>query len=157
MRLWRLSGAAYAARFDGGYGLGNDGRWNTSGQPVTYCATGPALCLVEKLVHVDDLSLLPDNSRIVRYHVPEDVVIEDVWLGDLPKDWHLDVTVTQMIASEWMSRASSCLLRVPSVILRIAEAEDRNVIINHRHGDAGRIEIENIEPFAYDPRLFAAG
>ena len=54
MTLWRLSGADFAKRFDGGYGLANDGRWNTRGRPVTYCSTGPALCVLEKIVHIDD-------------------------------------------------------------------------------------------------------
>ena len=66
MPLWLLSTSTYAARFDGGYGLGNDGRWNGRGRPVTYCSTGPALCVLEKLVHISDLSLLPDNMMVVR-------------------------------------------------------------------------------------------
>ena len=56
-----------------------------------------------------------------------------------------------------LDRASSCLLRVPSVIVPLAEADDRNVVINHRHADAAAIEIAGIEPFAYDPRLFRFG
>ena len=32
-------------------GSAHDGRWNTSGFAITYCATGPALCVLEKLVH----------------------------------------------------------------------------------------------------------
>ena len=34
MQLWRLSGAAFADRFDGGYGLEHAGRWNERGRPV---------------------------------------------------------------------------------------------------------------------------
>ena len=62
MRLWRLAGAAYADRFDGGYGLDHEGRWNERGGLVTYCSTGPALCVLEKLVHVEDTGLLPDDT-----------------------------------------------------------------------------------------------
>ena len=32
MGLSRLSGAAYADRFDGGYGLDHEGRWNERGR-----------------------------------------------------------------------------------------------------------------------------
>ena len=42
MILWRLSGEQYARSFDGGYGLLYDGRWNTAGRAVTYCATSPS-------------------------------------------------------------------------------------------------------------------
>jgi RES domain-containing protein len=38
MRLWRLSGIQHAGALGGGYGLFFDGRWNTIGHAVTYCA-----------------------------------------------------------------------------------------------------------------------
>ena len=59
MLLWRLSIARYARIFDGGYGLHNEGRWNSRGTRITYAATSPALCVLEKLVHIDDPALLP--------------------------------------------------------------------------------------------------
>ena len=76
MRLWRLSGADFAERFDGGYGLHHDGRWNLSGHPVTYCATGPALCVLERLVHIEDALLMPGDAMLVCYDVPDDVAVQ---------------------------------------------------------------------------------
>ena len=64
MLLWRLSGLRHASAFDGGYGLLFDGRWNTVGHAVTYCATSPSLCVLEKLVHVEDPALLPELAMI---------------------------------------------------------------------------------------------
>ncbi len=157
MRLWRLSGADYADRFDGGYGLENDGRWNTRGRPVTYCSTGPALCLLEKLVHIDELALIPDDTMLVRYDAPDDIISEEARLEDLPDKWRLDESVTRAMGTAWLDRASACLLRVPSVILPVADADDRNVLINHRHQDAARITISAINIFEYDPRLFLFG
>ena len=43
------------------------------------------------------------------------------------------------------------------MIVPLAEADDRNVVINRRHADAAAIEIAATEPFAYDPRLFRFG
>jgi RES domain-containing protein len=57
MLLWRLSIRRYANIFDGGYGLLFDGRWNTVGHAVTYCATSPSLCVLENLVHIEDPAL----------------------------------------------------------------------------------------------------
>ena len=153
MKLWRLSGAAFAHRFDGGYGLEHAGRWNERGQLVTYCATGPALCVLEKLVHVEDTDLLPDDMMLIRYDVPADLRMEESRLADLPANWRADQRLTQRIGDAWLDRASSCLLRVPSAIVPVADADDRNIVINHRHRDAGRITIATIERFAYDPRL----
>ena len=153
MRLWRLSAAAYADRFDGGYGLEYAGRWNERGRLVTYCATGPALCVLEKLLHVEDADLLPDDTMLIRYDAPDDLAVEDSQLDDLPEDWQADHRVTRSIGSAWLDRVSACLLRVPSVIVPIPDADDRNVLINHRHRDAARITISRVDEFAYDPRL----
>lgn len=154
MRLWRLSGAAYAERLDGGYGLENDGRWNTRGRAVTYGSAGPALCLLEKLVHIDDVGLIPDDTMLVLYDVPDDVAVEEVRLEDLPDGWRQDERLTRAKGNGWLDGVSSCLLRVPSVIVPVADADDRDVLINHRHEDAGRIVVSRIAPFEYDPRLF---
>ena len=157
MQLWRLSGADYADRLDGGYGLEYDGRWNTRGRPVTYCSTGPALCLLEKLVHVDDPVLIPDDTMLVRYDVPDDVGVENLRLEDLPDDWRLDENLTRAIGNAWLDDVACGLLRVPSVIVPVADSADRNVLVNHRHDDAGTITVASIEPFAYDPKLFSFG
>lgn len=156
MQFWRLSARTYAERFDGGYGLGRDGRWNGRGRPVTYCATGPALCVLEKLVHVSDASQLPDDMMFVRYEAPDDLKIDEVQLDSLPERWDTQGSLTRRLGNDWLDGVSACLLRVPSVIVPIADARDRNVLINHRHEDARRITISRIETFRYDPRLFAS-
>ena len=155
MLLWRLSGAAYADRFDGGYGLEYAGRWNERGRLVTYCATGPALCVLEKIVHVEDVDLLPDDTMLIRYDMPDDLRVEESRVVDLPEEWRADQQVTRSIGSAWLDRVSACLLRVPSVIVPIPDADDRNVLVNHRHRDAARITISRVEQFEYDPRLLA--
>jgi RES domain-containing protein len=155
MRLWRLSGAAHADRFDGGYGLEHAGRWNERGRLVTYCATGPALCVLEKIVHVEDADLLPDDTMLIRYDAPDDLRVEESRVVDLPEEWRADQQVTRSIGSAWLDRVSACLLRVPSAIVPVPDADDRNILVNHRHRDAARITISRVGKFEYDPRLLA--
>lgn len=154
MLLWRLSANAYAQRFDGGYGLRRDGRWNGRGRPLTYCSTGPALCILEKLVHVVDASSLPDDLVFVRYEAPDDLQVEEVHLDRLPERWRMLGDLTRRLGNDWLDGVSACLLRVPSVIVPISDTRDRNVLINHRHEDARRIAVSRIDPFRYDSRLF---
>jgi hypothetical protein len=59
MLLWRLSGAQHAK--DGGYGLLFDGRQKTVGHAVTYGSTSPSLCVLEKLVHIEDYGYIRDS------------------------------------------------------------------------------------------------
>ena len=152
MRLWRLSGRQYAETFDGGYGLLFDGRWNTVGHAITYCATSPALCVLEKLVHVEDPTLLPELV-MVTYDVPDDLAIETIAIGELPSDWRWQEGLTQRMGDNWHKARSVSLLTVPSAIVPIAESPDVNVLINHAHPAAVNIKIAALEPFSLDPRL----
>lgn len=153
MLLWRLSAAPHARTFDGGYGLLFDGRWNTKGHPVTYCATSPALCVLEKLVHVEDPTLLPE-LMMVRYDAPDDLAIETRGLTDLPQDWRQQESWTQQQGDQWHDSLSTPLLRVPSAILPLDQSPDLNVLINHHHPAAARVSIVAVDPYVLDPRLF---
>jgi len=153
MRLWRLSSERRARDFDGGYGLSHNGRWNTKGRAVTYCATVPLLAALEKRVHALDPNLLPPQA-LVEYTLPAGLSRRAVPIGDLPSDWPDRETVTQELGDDWLDAAREVILIVPSVIMPITRAPDRNVLINHRHADVARVAISNIVPFTLDPRLF---
>ena len=153
MIVWRLSGRQHARAFDGGYGLSYDGRWNTAGHAVTYCATSPSLCVLEKLVHVQDPDLLPELV-MVRYDVPDSLGVDTIALADLPVDWRRQESWTQQRGDRWHGGLAAPLLCVPSAIVPLAGSPDMNMLINHRHPAAGRIEIVSAEPFVLDPRLF---
>lgn len=100
MLLWRLSGIQHAKTFDGGYGLLFDGRWNTVGRPVTYCSTSPALCVLEKLVQIQDPALMP-ALMMVRYDGPDDFGVETLGLSDLPADWRHQEIWSQQRGDQW--------------------------------------------------------
>lgn len=153
MILWRLSGAQHARSFDGGYGLLYDGRWNSAGHAVTYCATSPSLCVLEKLVYVQDPTLLP-ALVMVRYDVPEELSAEIVTVADLPDSWRLAESVTQDLGDRWHAALGAPLLRVPSAIVPLDGSPDQNVLINHGHPDAAKIRTLAVEPFELDVRLF---
>lgn len=152
MRLWRLSSLRYANAMDGGYGLLFDGRWNTVGHPLTYAATSPSLCILEKLVHVEDPALLPALAMVM-YDIPDEIPTSHRSINDLPTDWRRQEAMTQRLGDEWLTGNDAALLFVPSAIVPIADSPDRNVLINPRHSAAAAIQIERIEPFDLDVRL----
>jgi RES domain-containing protein len=153
MLLWRLSGQQYAKTFDGGFGLLFDGRWNTAGHAVTYCATSPSLCVLEKLVHIEDPNLLPDLV-MVRYEVPDNLDIETITIAELQQSWQLQESWTQQRGDQWHGSMSTLLLRVPSAIIPLDSSPDLNVVINHRHPAVTQIKTLVTEPFVLDARLF---
>jgi len=153
MRLWRLSSLRRARDFDGGYGLFNSGRWNTRGRAMTYCATVPSLAALEKRVHVTDPGLLPPQA-MVEYELPDDLPSRTLSVSDLPADWTTRETHTQRLGDEWLDAMTEIVFLVPSVIIPLARAPERNVLINHRHAARARITTVAVTPFTLDPRLF---
>jgi RES domain-containing protein len=123
MRLWRLSGTEHAQAMDGGYGLLFDGRWNSVGHAVTYCSTSPSLCVLEKLVHIEDPSLLPELVTVT-YEVPDTLPVETVDLAGLPADWPGRQRLTQRRGVDWHQARSMLLLRVPPAIIPLAGSPD---------------------------------
>ncbi|RWD52360.1 MAG: RES domain-containing protein [Mesorhizobium sp.] len=152
MRLWRLSSLQYANAMDGGYGLLFDGRWNTVGHPVTYATTSPSLCILEKLVHVEDPALLPALA-MVAYDVADEIPASHRTIDDLPADRRRQEAMTQHLGDEWLTANDTALLFVPSAIVPIADSPDRNVLINPRHSAAAAVQIARVERFELDIRL----
>ena len=152
MLLWRLSGRQHAQALDGGYGLHFDGRWNTAGHAVTYCATSPSLCVLEKLVHVEDPDLLPELV-MVTYEFPDSIGIEDLELGQLRADWRQHEAWTQQKGDGWHQARNTPLLRVPSAIVPVAGSPDLNVIVNHNHPASADLRVIRSEAFSLDSRL----
>lgn len=153
MLLWRLSGREHAASMNGGYGLLFDGRWNSVGHALTYAATSPSLCVLEKLVHVEDPDLLPELV-MVTYEVPDEFAMTRIELSDLPPDWRMQESETQRLGDQWHRLGEAPLLRVPSAIVPIEASPDMNVLINNRHAEAGQIKIAAMQEFRLDHRLF---
>ena len=112
------------------------------GHPVTYCATGPALCVPgENWFTWKIQRCLPDSTTLVCYEAPDELPVDETQTDQLPDNWKSNQTVTQQIGDGWLDGAGGCLFRVPSVIVPIAESDDRNILINHRHEAAMRITV----------------
>ena len=152
MLLWRLSGTQHADVFDGGYGLLFDGRWNSVGHAITYCSTSPSLCILEKLVHVDDPALLP-SLIMVTYEVRASAGVTTIGLDTLPAEWQRQETLTQKQGDDWHGSGSTPLLCVPSAIVPLQGSPDVNFLINHNHPGVHDIKLIRRAPFVFDSRL----
>lgn len=152
MILWRLSGREHALTFDGGYGLYNTGRWNSLGRLVTYSATSPSLCVLEKLVHIEHPDDLPTLVMVV-YEVPDHLEQTALELANLPADWRENEALTQSMGDDWYAAKTSPLLMMPSAIVPVTGSPDLNVVINHSHPDCSQIKLIGQSDFSLDTRL----
>jgi RES domain-containing protein len=153
MQAWRLSIARYADRLDGGFGLVQAGRWNSIGRRVTYAATTPSLCVLEKLVHLDLAVAMPDDLVMIEIELPDNGGLRRVEPGELPDGWISDEQACRSIGDAWHASGDSLALAVPSVVLPMDRVADRNLVISHEHPAASRLRIQRSEPFALDRRL----
>ena len=153
MRAWRLSLGRFASRLDGGFGLTQPGRWNNIGRRLTYAATAPSLCVLEKLVHLDLAIALPDDLVMVEIEVPDAGGMLRLEPSDLPDNWAEDEVITRRIGDQWHATRRTLALSVPSVILPLADVVDRNLVLNHDCDGAEQMRIVRSEPFRLDQRL----
>jgi len=145
--LWRISNHVSLA---GDGGLQASGRWHTRGRRVVYCTESPAAALLEILVHLEiDVADLPSRYRLLKLHAPDDVIVEEMTLKDLPPDWLERTDVTRSKGDRWLETAQSAVLTVPSAVV----PETFNALVNPAHTDARRIAVVQVGEYAMDPRL----
>jgi RES domain-containing protein len=151
MLLWRIAREIHIdTPLEGVGGLIVSGRWHRRGQPILYASATAAMAALEVLVHVEPLQA-PDDLRLLRLDLPDDLAIETLDPALLPEDWRSVPAQesAQSIGSDWLQRRSSVALKVPSVIVPV----ESNVLLNPRHPGMARVRISSNEAFRFDSRL----
>jgi len=82
--------------------------------------------------------VLPDECEVERFD------------GGHPPDW-FDWTRSRRIGRAWADSLRSLALEVPSYV---AQPWGRNVLLNPRHGDFGRVRVAEVVDVRWDPRMF---
>ena len=147
---WRIVKKRNAARaFDGEGARLFGGRWNSPGRSVVYVAGTPALAALEMAVHLDRSTLL-DSFVLIRCEFAETLVAR-VDSSVLPRGWRRSPAPLELatIGDEWVERARSAVLAVPSAVIE----QETNYLMNPRHPDFVRITIGLRQSFEFDRRL----
>lgn len=145
--VWRLTKPQYAPGLDGEGARLAGGRWNSPGTPVVYCSETLALAVLECFVHLP--KALWSAARLpvmiaVRIALPEGSEVIDAEVDSLA-----DETETRARGMRWLAEAQYLALRVPSLIV----PQERNVLINPAHPQAGQISVLDQAEFQFDPRM----
>jgi RES domain-containing protein len=151
LTAWRLVKTRYEKSAFSGEGAAAFGaRWNPPGVRVVYTAQTAALAAIEVLVQTPGHEL-PSAHTIFRIEIPEEAITA-LAPEEVPADWDAIPSrgSTQAIGQRWITRHSSLVLRVPSVVIR----QECNYLINPDHTDFPSLQ-RSSEPFRFDPRLSA--
>ena len=151
MRLWRIATETrlFAAQDLSGKGAAiSPGRWNGLGQAMLYAAPSVALAMLETAAHINTLGL-PLNRFLVAIDVPDALWAQrqDIAANQLPLGWAaIPAGLTSVdVGSQWLSRQSSLLLCVPSVIV----PEEPIALINPAHPMASQLTAHKLRPVTY--------
>ncbi len=129
---------------------GRAARWNPNETEIIYTASSRSLACLENVVHRSQLGLNQLFS-VMTIEVPDSVKKEIVKLNDLPPDWRefAQMPLTQSIGENWLSKAQTAILQVPSSIIE----EEVNYLINPQHSDFRKVKLLRSEKFVFDMRI----
>ena len=125
------------------------GRWNSPGTAIIYTAESQSLAVLEILVHLDSPELLKKYA-LFRVGIDESYIV-DIDAAILPRNWRTEPVPgkVQKIGDEWVTNATSAVLRVPSTLV----PGEFNFLLDPRHADFPKLQFSGPIPFHLDPRL----
>lgn len=151
LAVYRITKERYRDQvFAGLGGLHASGRWTGRGRPVVYTSQSISLAVLECALNYKRHGWLP-ASILGRAIIPDEVNVEPVSVAALPDNWR-DAdppAALREIGENWLRRAETACLRVPSAIV----PEESNYLLNPQHPDFGKLTIGLPEPFNFDRRL----
>lgn len=126
-------------------------RWNSLHTRLVYTAETRALATLEVAVHLDLSEDLPCDRHYVAIDIPDNLLILEVLLADLPNEWNAKppIFTTQIIGDDFVNYKEAAVLKVPSSIV----PDEYNYLINPHHIDAQHIKIISTSKMTFDARL----
>jgi RES domain-containing protein len=98
-----------------------------------------------------DPSHFTSNHVMIAVDIPDTLTMDAISVDSLVEDWQsrYEDEVLQQVGKDWIERAQSAVLIVPSAVV----PSERNMILNPIHPDFEHIITHPPEPFAFDGRL----
>ena len=153
MKVYRVEREKYLETTLSGVGaaMSKGYRWNSINTKLVYTAESRALAMLEVSVHLDLSEDLPIDRYYVEIEIPNDIIILEVAIEDLPQDWDAKppTFTTQTIGDDFVFQNEAAILKVPSSIV----PQEFNYLINPNHNDAARIKVSSKSPMKFDIRF----
>lgn len=153
MKVYRIEREKYLPTTLSGIGasMTKGYRWNSLNTRLVYTAESRALATLEVSVHLDLSEDLPVDRYYVEIDIPDDLLILEVSIEDLPDDWNAKPPsiTTQIIGDDFVFENEAAVLKVPSSIVPL----EYNYLINPHHPDAAKIKVISQNPMVFDPRF----
>jgi RES domain-containing protein len=155
MRLYRICPERFLEDYSGlGASFQDGARWNTAGHPVLYFACSPATALLELANYLPSPRLIPSDYRLGMYTLPDDVSLETLPHGKLPKHWaaYPYPESTQRLGDTWLEDVGSLALLVPSAA--VSGGLENIAVINPKHSQVAKIRLLQTFSDLFNERTF---
>lgn len=147
MLVYRIVHKEYSRKL---YAPGMEGRWNSAGKKVIYCAESIALAFLENMVRRQGVGFNGD-FKIMIIEIPDELKIAAVPVQDLKDGWRnfKDYSQCQLSGNNWYDEDNSLVLKVPSAVL----PEASNYVINSTHEDFKKVKLAGTTDLVPDERI----
>jgi RES domain-containing protein len=129
---------------------GIEGRWNSAGKKVIYCAESVALAFLENMIRRQGAGF-NNLFRIMIVEIPDDLAIQTIKPADIKAGWRdsKNYSFCQVLGDRWFQDGKVPVLRVPSAVL----PQSCNYVINTTHTDYKKIRLLKTTHLIPDPRI----
>jgi RES domain-containing protein len=116
-----------------------------------YTSATASLAALEYFVHLT-AAQAPDDLVLIPVDVPEELAIQMIRPGELPREWrrYPAPEALAQIGAMWVREQRSAVLRVSSAVI----PQESNYLLNPQHRDFAELRIGPAEAFSLDPRLW---
>ncbi len=150
--VYRLLRSLYAANsFDGEGAYRYGGRWSSPGTRVAYTSEHQSLAMLEYFLHLDRDDP-PNDLVLAKATIPNGLSRKQIARHELPPDWRSSPAPSDLaaIGDDFILQRRAAILIVPSAVA----PTENNWLLNPAHPEFSQVEIQPLEKFQYDPRLF---
>ncbi len=150
-RAWRIVKKNHADHAFDGEGTRRYGsRWTSPGISVAFASETLSLAVLEVLVHLQSAEPLTDYVTFAIDY--SENLVEELDMAKVPRDCRdfPAPPALKALGNEWVRRASSVMLRVPSAVV----AKEHNLVINPAHADFAKLHLKGPAPLDVDSRVF---
>lgn len=132
------------------FASGMEGRWNSEGNKVLYCAESIALAFLENMIRRQGVGF-NDDFKIMVIKIPGRTKITVLNADDLKPGWrdHNNYSECQTHGNKWYYENKTLLLKAPSAVL----PQSFNFVINTTHADYKKIKLAGVTDLIPDKKI----
>ena len=147
--VFRLAKKQYITNRDGKGAHVKGGRWNSKGLRMIYASELRSLAFCEFFANYN-ISTFGNNIYSIEIKIPVGVGIDFIKEKDLPRGWEKPFfSECAGIGDKWILSNSSCVLKIPSAIIK----EEFNYLLNPLHSDFSKLAFCNPVKFSPNQRI----